>query len=426
MAAGRPRLAAIMGLRIIQTDDPLRDPAVLALRDALRAGTLAAGGRSAPDVRKAVAEIIAQVESRGDEALAELTEKLDAVRPSPRGPRVAPEEIERARADADPAVLAAIRRAADNIRQYQERILIKPPRPLRRSGRMLAVRYTPMDRVGICVPGGRAAYPSTLLMTAVPAQVAGVGEIVLASPPKAGGEVDLTVLAVAGELGLTEVYRIGGAQAVAAMAIGTGTIRPVQKIVGPGNAYVSEAKRQLFGRVGIDSIAGPSEVLILADDTADPRWLAADVGVILQRALELFPDARPGTISDNGPQFIARDFEEFIALCGMAHVRTSPHCPQSNGKLERYHRTIKADGIRPHTPLSLEEARRIVERFVRHYNEVRLHSAIQYITPADKLAGRAEAILAARDTKLAAARQARKARRISAGSIEPQRERIPA
>ncbi len=144
----------------------------------------------------------------------------------------------------------------------------------------------------------------------------------------------------------------------------------------------------------------------------------ADVEIILQRARERFPDARPRIISDNGPQFIARDFKEFIAVCGMTHVRTSPYYPQSNGKLERYHRTIKADGIRPNTPLSLEDARRIVANFVRHYNEVRLHSAIQYITPADKLAGRAEAILAARDAKLAAAREARKVRR--------QRERIPA
>jgi transposase InsO family protein len=144
----------------------------------------------------------------------------------------------------------------------------------------------------------------------------------------------------------------------------------------------------------------------------------ADVEIILQRAREFFPEARPRIISDNGPQFVARDFKEFIATCGMTHVRTSPYYPQSNGKLERYHRTIKADGIRPNTPLSLSDARRIVAHFVRHYNEVRLHSAIQYITPADKLAGRAEAILAARDAKLAAAREARRVRR--------QQERIPA
>jgi transposase InsO family protein len=144
----------------------------------------------------------------------------------------------------------------------------------------------------------------------------------------------------------------------------------------------------------------------------------ADVEIILQRARELFPQARPRIISDNGPQFIARDFKEFIAMSGMTHVRTSPYYPQSNGKLERYHRTIKADGIRPNTPLSLADARRIVANFVRHYNEVRLHSAIQYVTPADKLAGRAEAVLAARDARLAAAREARKARR--------RQERIPA
>ncbi|GAG16917.1 unnamed protein product, partial [marine sediment metagenome] len=136
----------------------------------------------------------------------------------------------------------------------------------------------------------------------------------------------------------------------------------------------------------------------------------ADVEIILQRARELFPDARPRIISDNGPQFIAKDFKEFIRIAGMTHVRTSPYYPQSNGKLERYHRTIKADGIRPNTPLSLADARRIVSKFVAHYNTVRLHSAIGYIAPADKLAGRAEAILAARDAKLAAAREARKGR----------------
>ena len=136
-----------------------------------------------------------------------------------------------------------------------------------------------------------------------------------------------------------------------------------------------------------------------------------DVEIILQRARETFPDARPRIISDNGPQFIARDFKEFIAISGMTHVRTSPFYPHSNGKLERYHRTIKVGGIRPNTPLSLDDARRIVAKFVAEYNTQRLHSAIQYITPADKLAGRAEAILAARDAKLQAAREARKTRR---------------
>ena len=141
----------------------------------------------------------------------------------------------------------------------------------------------------------------------------------------------------------------------------------------------------------------------------------ADVETILQRACERYPDARPRIISDNGPQFIARDFKEFIRLCGMTHVRTSPYYPQSNGKIERWHRSLKSECIRPGTPLSLEDARRLVEGYVRHYNEVRLHSAIGYVTPAAKLAGREPVIFAERDLKLEAARErrqkAREARR---------------
>jgi len=137
----------------------------------------------------------------------------------------------------------------------------------------------------------------------------------------------------------------------------------------------------------------------------------SDVEIILQRAWEKFPDAKPGIISDNGPQFIAKDFKEFIRISGMTHVKTSPYYPQSNGKLERYHRTIKGNCIRVNTPLSLSDAQRLVTDFVEHYNNKRLHSAIGYITPKDKLAGRAEIILAERDAKLAAAREVRKAKR---------------
>ena len=137
----------------------------------------------------------------------------------------------------------------------------------------------------------------------------------------------------------------------------------------------------------------------------------ADVETIIQRARERFPDARPRIISDNGPQFIAKDFKEFIRICGMTHVRTSPYYPQSNGKIERWHKTLKGECIRVKTPLSLEDARRIVADFVEHYNEVRLHSAIGYVTPADKLAGREPAIFAERDRKLDAARERRRAAR---------------
>jgi len=142
-----------------------------------------------------------------------------------------------------------------------------------------------------------------------------------------------------------------------------------------------------------------------------PTMTEADIEIILQRARELFPDAQPRIISDNGPQFISKDFKEFVRISGMTHVKTSPYYPQSNGKLERYHKTIKNTCIRPQTPLSLENARQVVTRFVNHYNHERLHSAIGYITPIDKLQGRAEMIQTQRDAKLAAARQARKTKR---------------
>jgi histidinol dehydrogenase len=163
-----------------------------------------------------------------------------------------------------------------NVRVYQEHIRHRDPAPLVRGGRRLGVRYTPIERVGVYVPGGRALYPSTVLMTVVPAQVAGVREIVMASPPN-GGHISDLALALAHELGIREVLQLGGAVAVAAMAYGTASIRPVHKIVGPGNAFVAEAKRQLFGRVGIDSVAGPSEVVVVADDSARADWVAADL-----------------------------------------------------------------------------------------------------------------------------------------------------
>jgi histidinol dehydrogenase len=267
-----------MSVRIIETAEPLADPAVLAVRDALRGGGMtAAGEREGLDVRGAVAEIVAAVRQRGDAALIELESKLDHAELTPATIRVSGEQIAAARGAADPAFLALVRRVIDNIRSYQVRIMHRAPMPLERGGRELGVRYTPLDRVAVYVPGGRALYPSTVLMTVVPAQVAGVKQIALACPPRAGGEVPAMVLALAGELGITEVYRLGGAVAVAALAFGTASVPAVDKIVGPGNAFVAEAKRQVMGRVGIDSIAGPSEVLIVADDTAQAEHVAADM-----------------------------------------------------------------------------------------------------------------------------------------------------
>ncbi|HHH75794.1 MAG TPA: histidinol dehydrogenase [Phycisphaerae bacterium] len=247
------------------------------LLDKLQSGSLVSSDTAGQlDVPSIVADIISEVSTSGDAAAARLTSKLDNAQITPETIRVEPATLRRAHDEADRDFLDLVRRVSDNIRQYQQAIIHKDPPPLRRGGRSLGVRYTPIDRVGVYVPGGKGLYPSTLLMTVVPAQVAGVGQIAITSPPT-GGEISPMVLALAEELGISEVYRLGGAVGISALACGTETIKPVSKIVGPGSAFVAESKRQLLGRVGIDSTAGPSEVLIVADDSARPDWLAADL-----------------------------------------------------------------------------------------------------------------------------------------------------
>jgi histidinol dehydrogenase len=264
-------------LRIIAHDAPDYGAQISALLELLRSGGLVASAeKQAVDVASIVSDILVQVRERGDRAAAELTSKLDRAAIAPDAIRVPEAEIARAHREADPEFLALMRRVIANIRAYQEHIRHRDPEPLVRGGRKLGVRYTPIDRVGVYVPGGRALYPSTVLMTVVPAQVAGVREIAIASPPSGGRITDLA-LALAHELGVREVLQLGGAVAIAALAYGTESIRPAHKIVGPGNAFVAEAKRKLFGHVGIDSIAGPSEVVIVADDSARPDWVAADL-----------------------------------------------------------------------------------------------------------------------------------------------------
>ncbi len=264
-------------MQVIEASDPLADQRVLAVRDRLRAGPQSAGDGPAANVEAVVREIIADVESRGDAALVDWERKLDRADLVPAGLRVPGETLAAAHQAADPEFLALVRRTVANIRQFQDAILIPDPPALVRGGRELRLRYLPIDRVGIYVPGGKAVLASSMLMTLVPALVAGVPEVALASPPRTGGDVHPMILAIARELGVKEVYRLGGAVAIAAMAIGTDRVRPVDKVFGPGNAFVIEAKRRLFGRVGIDSTAGPSEVLIIADETADQAWVAADL-----------------------------------------------------------------------------------------------------------------------------------------------------
>ncbi len=228
------------------------------------------------DVDNAVRDIIAEVRSRGDEGLADLTLKFDRLDLKKTGVAVTAAEVDAAVRECSKETLDALHFAHDRISDHHERQIPSDDRYRDNVGVELGHRWTAVESAGLYVPGGLASYPSSVLMNAVPAKVAGVPRVVMVVPSPAG-ELNPLVLAAAKISGVSEIYRIGGAQAVAALAYGTETIRPVVKIVGPGNAYVAAAKRQVFGIVGIDSIAGPSEVLVIADRNNDPEWIATDL-----------------------------------------------------------------------------------------------------------------------------------------------------
>ncbi|HEY7202662.1 MAG TPA: histidinol dehydrogenase [Methylomirabilota bacterium] len=234
-------------------------------------------GAVEPEIVTRVAEIVAAVRDRGDAALLELTERFDRVALRAADLPVRAEEYAAAERALSPETLRSLRYAAERIERFHRECAPRSWRMKDDHGSRLGQEVRPLDRAAVYVPGGRAAYPSTVLMTAVPARVAGVREIVLVSPPGRDGSLNPAVLAAARIAGVTEAYRVGGAQAVAALAYGTETIRRVDKIVGPGNIYVTLAKAHVFGRVGIDMLAGPSEVLVVADDSADADYVAADL-----------------------------------------------------------------------------------------------------------------------------------------------------
>jgi len=255
---------------------PIRLDSGAADFDARFRAFLASKRESAEDVEQTVRGIIADVAARGDAAVIELTKKFDRVDLARIGLRVTATEIDAAGASCTPRALDALKLARDRIEVYHRRQLPADDRFVDSLGVELGSRWTAIDAVGLYVPGGSAAYPSSVLMNALPAKVAGVGRLVMVVP-QPDGKLNSLVLAAAKLAGVDEVYRIGGAQAVAALAYGTQTIAPVSKIVGPGNAYVAAAKRLVFGKVGIDMIAGPSEVLIVADGEGHPDWIAADL-----------------------------------------------------------------------------------------------------------------------------------------------------
>ena len=230
----------------------------------------------AEDVDAAVTSIVADVRKRGDEALIDYTKRFDRVTLSAAELRGAVKDIATAESSCPPAVMDALRFAAARIEDYHRRQIPQDLDYKDSVGVELGSRWRPVEACGIYVPGGKAAYPSSVLMNAIPAKVAGVPRIVMVVPAP-DGVINPLVLAAAKLVGISEIYRVGGAQAVAALAYGTATMSPVDKVVGPGNTYVAAAKRRVFGDVGIDMIAGPSEILVLADAQNDPQWIAADL-----------------------------------------------------------------------------------------------------------------------------------------------------
>jgi histidinol dehydrogenase len=304
------------------------------------AAFLATKREAAQDVEDAVKAIIADVVARGDAALIELSKKFDRVDLAKVGLRVAPGEIAAATAACEPAALAALKLARERIEAYHRRQLPKDERFIDPLGVELGYRWTAIAAAGLYVPGGTAAYPSSVLMNAVPAKVAGVDRLVMVVPAP-DGRLNPLVLAAAELAGVDEIFRVGGAQAVAALAHGTASIRPVDKIVGPGNAYVAAAKRLVFGKVGIDMIAGPSEVLILADRDANAEWIAAD---LLAQA-EHDTAAQSILITDDAA--LARDVEAAVA----AQLATLPREKVAGASWRDFGATILVESLAQAVPL---------------------------------------------------------------------------
>jgi histidinol dehydrogenase len=306
---------------------------------------------SAPDVEAAVAEIVARVREEGDAALIDLTARYDRVDLRACGMVVSAEEIARARESVDAETFAALKLAHDRILNHHCRQLPENDRYTDAQGVELGTRWTPVESVGLYVPGGTASYPSSVLMNAVPAKVAKVARIAMVVPTP-DGVLNPLVLAAAELAGVTEIYRLGGAQAIAALAYGTETVTPVVKIVGPGNAYVAAAKRLVFGTVGIDMVAGPSEVVVVADADNDPAWIAAD---LLAQA-EHDTAAQSILITDDA------DFARAVEAAIEAGLTELPRGQVARESWQRFGAIILVD--------SLDEAPAIVDRLAPEHLEI--------------------------------------------------------
>ncbi len=311
------------------------------------------------DVDAVVADILEDVAARGDAAVIECTRRFDKLDLTPETMAIGKAEVERAVSACDGEALEALRLAAGRIADFHRR---QKPDDLfytDQAGLRLGYRWTPVNAAGLYVPGGTAAYPSSVLMNAVPAKVAGVPRLVMVVPSP-GGSLNPLVLAAAHIAGVDEIYRIGGAQAIAALAYGTKTIAPVDKIVGPGNAYVAAAKRRVFGRVGIDMIAGPSEILVLADDKNDPAWIAAD---LLSQA-EHDTAAQSILITDSGA------FADDVIAALETSLKTLPRAEIARRSWRDYGAVI--------TVGDLEEAVPLIDRLAPEHLELAVDSADSY------------------------------------------------
>jgi histidinol dehydrogenase len=301
---------------------------------------LAAKREVSVDVNDTVSAILAQVRARGDEAVIDYTERFDRMKLTPGTMRFTDVEIDAAVAECGRDTLDALQTAADRIQSFHEKQKPSGLDYTDEAGVRLGQRWTPVGAAGLYVPGGTAAYPSSVLMNAIPARVAGVARRVMVVPTP-DGVVNPLVLAAAKVAGITEIYRIGGAQAVAALAYGTGTIAPVDKVVGPGNAYVAAAKRQVFGTVGIDMIAGPSEILVVADAGNDAGWIAMD---LLSQA-EHDESAQSILITDDA------DFAAEVERAVEGHLKTLPRAAIAGKSWDDFGAVILVDTLTDAVPL---------------------------------------------------------------------------
>ena len=284
---------------------------------------------------RAVADILANVKSRGDDALFEYTRNFDKADINPSNIVVTQEEIDEAYSLVDDKLLDVIRKALVNIRDYHEKQKQYSWFDSKPDGTILGQKVTALSRVGVYVPGGKAAYPSSVLMNVMPAKVAGVEQIVMCTPPDKEGKVYPTTLVAAKEAGVDVIYKVGGAQAIAAMAYGTASVPKVDKIVGPGNIYVALAKKAVFGYVSIDSVAGPSEIMVIADETANPRFVAADL--LSQAEHDEMASAILVTTSEELAKKVSAQIDEFLKELSRSEIISK--------SLENYGYILVADSI---------------------------------------------------------------------------------